>query len=105
MNMGRFASWQQRYPGFRFVRALTGQAGDPSLGRLPGLLPALFGDLCAHELFVAGAPGFVAGAPGFVADCARAACGLGVRPGHLRTEEFFHEPWPRSAPVVAQVHP
>jgi CDP-4-dehydro-6-deoxyglucose reductase len=97
MNMDRFASWQQQHPGFRFVRTLTGQAGDPPLGRLPGLLPTLFGNLCAHEVFVAGAPGFVA-------DCARAARGLGVRPGHLHTEEFFHEPWPWSAPVSAQVH-
>jgi len=97
MNMDRFASWQQQHPGFRFVRTLTGQAGDPPLGRLPGLLPTLFGNLCAHEVFVAGAPGFVA-------DCARATRGLGVRPGHLHTEEFFHEPWPWSAPVAAQVH-
>ena len=96
MNMGRFASWQRQYPGLRFVRTLTGQAGEPPLGRLPGLLPALFGDLCGHEVFVAGAPGFVA-------DCARAARGLGARPGHLHTEEFFHEPWPWSAPVAAQV--
>lgn len=96
MNMDRFASWQRQYPGLRFVRTLTGQAGEPSLGRLPGLLPALFGDLCGHEVFVAGAPGFVA-------DCARAARGLGARPGHLHTEEFFHDPWPWSAPVAAQV--
>ena len=97
MDLDRFASWQQQYPGFRFVRTLTGQAGDPPLGRVPGLLPVLFGDLRGHEVFVAGSPGFVA-------DCARAARGLGVRPGHLHTEEFFHEPRPWSAPVVAQVH-
>ena len=97
MDLDRFASWQQQYPGLRFVRTLTEQAGDPPLGRLPGLLPALFGDLRGHEVFVAGPPGFVA-------DCARAARGLGVRPGHLHTEEFFHEPRPWSAPVLAQVH-
>lgn len=97
MDLDRFASWQQHYSGLRFVRTLTGQAGDPPLGRLPGLLPALFADLCRHEVFVAGPPGFVA-------DCARAARGLGARPGHLHTEEFFHEPWPWSAPVLAQAH-
>jgi CDP-4-dehydro-6-deoxyglucose reductase len=97
MNLDRFASWQQQYAGFRFVRTLTGQAGEPPLGRLPGLLPALIGDLRGHEVFVAGPPGFVA-------DCAQAARGLGARPGHLHTEEFFHEPRPWSAPVPAQVH-
>lgn len=97
MDLDRFASWQQQCAGFRFVRTLTGQAGEPPLGRLPGLLPALFGDLCGHEVFVAGAPGFVA-------DCAQAARALGARPGHLHTEEFFDEPRPWSAPATAQVH-
>jgi CDP-4-dehydro-6-deoxyglucose reductase len=97
MDLDLFASWQQQYAGFRFGRTLTGQDGEPPLGRLPVLLPALFGDLCGHEVFVAGAPGFVA-------HCAQAARALGARPGHLHTEEFFDEPRPWRAPAAAQVH-
>jgi CDP-4-dehydro-6-deoxyglucose reductase len=94
--MDRFASSQQQYPGLRFVRTLTGQEGKPPLDRLLGLLSALFGDLRGHEVSVVGAPDFIAGR-------SRAGRRLGVRPGHLHTEELVHEPWLWRAPVAAKV--
>jgi CDP-4-dehydro-6-deoxyglucose reductase len=96
LDRERFASWQRKCSGFRFESILTEQAGEPPQGRSPVPLPARFGDLSGHEVFVAGAPGFVA-------DCVLAARALGVRPGHLHTEEFFEDPRPWNAPVAARV--
>lgn len=82
-----FEAWERRRPGFRFLRTLTRAHGEPPLGRIPDLLPGLFPDLSAHDVYVAGAPGFVDA-------CGEAARDRGVRAGHLYTEAFFEEPKP-----------
>lgn len=94
IDADRFARWERERPGFRFLHTLTREAGGPLQGRIPALLPALFGDLGRHDVFAAGAPGFVDA-------CADAARALGVRPGHLHTEAFFEEPRPWSGTVPA----
>jgi CDP-4-dehydro-6-deoxyglucose reductase len=78
----RFANWDALDPRFRFVRTLTRAAGPAPRGRVPALLPTLFGDLDRHDVFIAGAPGFVSA-------CAAAAEGLGADRARIRTEAFF----------------
>lgn len=93
----RFERWEQQRSGFRFLRTLTRAAGPPPLGRIPALLPELFPDLGAYEVYAAGAPGFVDA-------CAAAARACGTKPGRLHTEAFFEEPRPwRGAAAEAGV--
>jgi CDP-4-dehydro-6-deoxyglucose reductase len=92
---GLVAYWQQRYPGFRFVRTITQPAGAdvaPPVGRVPDVLPGLVGDLSGHQVFIAGPPSFVT-------SCAAAAAGLGVRRERLHVENYF--PQPRTDGVAA----
>jgi CDP-4-dehydro-6-deoxyglucose reductase, E3 len=81
----RFEQWQAQQPRFRFIRTLTRGAGPPPSGRIPAVLPTLYADLSAHDLFIAGAPGFVLA-------CATAADALGARRERVHTEVFFVEP-------------
>lgn len=81
----RFRRWDAGRPGFCFLRTLTRGVGPPPHGRIPDLLPALCGELSAHDIFIAGAPGFVSA-------CAAAVEALGARVGHVHTEVFFVEP-------------
>jgi CDP-4-dehydro-6-deoxyglucose reductase len=94
MDRDLFTRWEHERPGFRCVRTLTREQGEPPLGRIPALLPELFPDLAGHEVYVAGAPGFVDA-------CAAAARACDVRPGHLHTEAFFEEPRPWRGTVPA----
>jgi CDP-4-dehydro-6-deoxyglucose reductase, E3 len=94
MDADLFDRWSRRNPGLWFVRTLTRSGGAPPLGRVPAVLPSLFRDLSAHQVYVAGGPGFVSA-------CANAARTLGVAPARLHTEEFFAEPRPWTAPMVA----
>ena len=81
-----FEQWQAHDRRFRFIRTLTRGTGPPPRGRIPALLPLLYGDLSDHHVFIAGAPGFVLA-------CA-AADALGARRERVRTEVFFVEPQP-----------
>jgi len=84
LDRDRFAYWEARHPRFRFILTLTGGAGPPPRGRVPALLPTLFGDLSDHDVFVAGPAGFVVA-------CAAAAEALGACRARVHTEAFFVE--------------
>jgi CDP-4-dehydro-6-deoxyglucose reductase len=94
MDADLFHRWGRRDPGLWFLRTLTRSGGAQPLGRVPALLPTLFRDLSAHEVYIAGAPGFVSA-------CASAARALGAAPARVHTEEFFAEPRPWTAPATA----
>jgi CDP-4-dehydro-6-deoxyglucose reductase len=95
MDAELFDRWSRRNPGLWFLRTLTRSGGAPPLGRVPAVLPTLFRDLSAHQVYIAGGPGFVSA-------CANAARALGVAPARLHTEEFFAEPRPwTTSPVAA----
>lgn len=83
----RWQAWSRQYPRLRLDRTLTGEAGDPPVGRIPAVLHELHPDLARSQVCIAGDPAFVR-------DCARAARELGARPGCVHTEEFFAEPRP-----------
>ena len=78
---------QRRHPRFHVTRTLTRGSGQPPLGRLPPLLPALLGSLAQVSTFVAGPEGFVD-------SCAAALLSLGADPSRLHTEAFFPTPSP-----------
>jgi CDP-4-dehydro-6-deoxyglucose reductase len=93
----RFAGWESRHPGFRFIRTLT-RAARPPGGRIPALLPTLYDELGDHEVFIAGAPAFVLA-------CADAVEALGASRARIHTEVFFAEPLPWSCvPPTASHH-
>lgn len=81
----RFATWKSHHPSFRFIGALTRDAGPPPRGRVHALVPQLYADLSDHDVFIAGAPSFVLA-------CAAAADALGARRERVHTEVFFVEP-------------
>ena len=81
LDRDRFAQWEARHPRFRFIRTLTGKAGAPPHGRIPALLPTMFGDLSDHDVFIAGASGFVCA-------CASAAEACGACRARIHTEAF-----------------
>jgi CDP-4-dehydro-6-deoxyglucose reductase len=86
----RLATWQARYPQFRFIRTLTRGAGPPPRGRIPALLLSHQQELDDHDVFIAGAPGFVLA-------CTAAAEALGASPERVHTEVFFAEPHPAAS--------
>ncbi len=90
------AELERRHPQLRYVTTLTREPSAPLHGHLPGLLPALVGDLAGWEVFVAGREGFVR-------ECRAAARLLGAAATAVRTEEFFADPapWTSSATAVA----
>ena len=57
---GLLRYWERRYRNFRFVATFTQEHDGELFGRIPAVLPALFGDLSGHSVFVAGSPAFVA---------------------------------------------
>lgn len=79
--------WQHRHPRFHFTRTLTRSSGEPPLGRLPSLLPALLGSLAQVSTFAAGPEGFVD-------SCSDTVLSLGADPSRLHTEVFFPTPSP-----------
>lgn len=81
----RFRRWDAERSPFCFIRTLTRGVGPPPHSRIPDLLPVLYGELSAHDIFIAGAPGFVLA-------CAAAVEALGARAGHVYAEVFFVEP-------------
>ena len=91
-DAGMMAWWSARHRNFRFRPTLTrGEPANPKdlKGRIPALLPTLFGDLSKHSVFVAGTPQFVA-------DCVAAAKALGAQPKLLHTEGYY----PQSPPLT-----
>lgn len=82
LDRDRFAYWEARHSRFRFIRTLTRGTGAPPRGRVPALLPTMFGDLSDHDVFIAGAPGFVWA-------CASAAEACGACRARIHTEAFF----------------
>ena len=82
---GTLAYWQARYRNFRYLPTLTRErAAGFAHGRIPGLLPELFGDLSGFSIFAAGSPAFVA-------DCLAAARRLGARDPLIHGEGFFDQ--------------
>ncbi len=57
------AKWQRQWPAFRFIAALSEDAGDPAdgafAGRVDEALIAHFPDLAGHELYCCGSPPMV----------------------------------------------
>jgi CDP-4-dehydro-6-deoxyglucose reductase, E3 len=97
IDRARFERWQAQQPKFRFIRTLTRAAGRPPRGRIPAVLPRLYPELSAHDLFIAGAPGFVLAS-------AAAADALGAPRERVHTEVFFAEPqpWSGAPPAAAE---
>ena len=83
-DRGRLTLWQARHRNFRFVRTLTGEQGDPPLGRIPEILPGMFPDLSRHSVFIAGSPEFVEA-------CLETARRLGAQEQLLHTEGFHSQ--------------
>lgn len=79
--------WQGQHAGFRYQRTLTRAPGAPPRGRIPQVLPQLYPDLSALDVYIAGPPALVA-------DCTQAARALGAALGQLHTEEFYSDPEP-----------
>lgn len=77
-----FASWERRYPRFRYCCTLTRGLGEAADGRVPARLSAIPAGLSEHDVFVAGAPGFVRA-------CVAAAEEHGAPRGRVHIEEFF----------------
>ena len=93
MDMDRFASWQQQYPGLRFVRTLTGQAGEPPLGRLPGCCRRCSGTCAATRCSSPGllvssptAPGLPAGSAPSQGTCTPRSSSTNRGRGALRSQ-------------------
>jgi hypothetical protein len=63
IDRDHFEAWQAQHPQFCFIRTLTRGVGPPPHGRIPDLLPALYGELSPHDIFIAGAPDFVLARP------------------------------------------
>lgn len=86
-DAGLMAFWEAKHRNFNFRVTYTGDAQAPSgpatlHGRVPELLPKMFGDLSAHSVFIAGSPGFVD-------DCVAAVLSLGARRGRIHTEGYY----------------
>lgn len=74
--------WCKRYPNFRYLPTLTQEVHEGLTGRVPDLLPKLFGDLSNHSVFIAGSPAFVDA-------CSTAARRLGAAERLIHTEGYF----------------
>lgn len=67
------AKWQKQWPGFRFIAALSEEAGDDAFaGRVDEALAAHCPALAGHELYCCGSPGMV----NALRDMAVRRCGL-----------------------------
>ncbi|MEJ7686999.1 MAG: hypothetical protein WKG52_08420 [Variovorax sp.] len=79
---GAVAKWQRQWPAFRFVAALSEEAGDPAdgafAGRVDQALLAHFPDLAGHELYCCGSPPMVDA----VRDMTVHRCGLAAADFH-----------------------
>jgi CDP-4-dehydro-6-deoxyglucose reductase len=89
---GLMAWWAARHRRFRFIATLTREQRDGfRSGRIPAILPALYPDLSAHSVFVAGTPAFVD-------DCVAAVKALGARSALIHTEGYFAHTGPAQIP-------
>ncbi len=90
---GLMAWWAARHRRFKFIPTLTRETRDGfKSGRIPSILPALYPDLSAHSVFVAGTPAFVD-------DCVAAATALGARRELIHTEGYFAHSGPAAIPA------
>lgn len=87
LDADRVAQWQRVHRHFCYRRTLTRSGGEPPLGRIPQILPALYPDLCGMDVYIAGPPSLVAA-------CTRTVRGLGATLGRVHTEEFYSDPEP-----------
>jgi len=86
-EQGMLAYWRQKHRNFEYKYTLTREAHDGLCGRIPAVLPSLFGDLSQHSLFIAGSPEFVE-------DCVKTAKALGARDELIHTEGYFTQQQP-----------
>jgi len=89
---GLMAWWAARHRRFKFIPTLTREERDGfRSGRIPLVLPAMYPDLSAHSVFVAGTPAFVD-------DCVAAVRALGARDELIHTEGYFAHSGPAAIP-------
>jgi len=90
---GLMAWWAARHRRFRFIPTLTREEREGfRSGRIPAILPAMYPDLSAHSVFVAGTPAFVD-------DCVAAVTTLGARRELIHTEGYFAHSGPAAIPA------
>ncbi|WP_028230429.1 2Fe-2S iron-sulfur cluster-binding protein [Paraburkholderia mimosarum] len=82
---GVLGYWQSLYRNFRYIPTLTrSEAPGFRSGRIPALLPALFPDLSAYSVFIAGSPDFTEA-------CAAQAKALGAKSDLIHSEGYVSQ--------------
>ena len=88
-DQGLITYWQSKYRNFKFMRTLTGEQGEPPLGRIPEILKEYFPDLSEYSIFIAGSPEFVD-------DNVAAVKKLGAQDKLIHTEGYFQQQNPQT---------